>query len=192
MDYRADDEGWADGGDGEVGFVLRHEVPGGALGEGFARTVGGGGVGFGFFEGDGVPVGFGVGSVGGGGDVEDGGEGGGDYDAFDGGGGAMDGFEDGGGADDGGIEEVFLRVGHVEVEGGSGVEDRVEGWVGNDCVVEGGFLSDVFDDAVGELGRGGVGVVLQDGLTLFVGADCEDNCMVVAEESVDTVRGDEA
>lgn len=68
----------------------------------------------------------------------------------------------------------------------------VEWWVGNDGGVEGGFGGDVLDDYVGELGGWDLRVVFEDGLPFFVGADGEDYAVVVAEEGIDAVRGDEA
>lgn len=114
----AQDQRWVDGGHGEIGPFPLDEVPRGFFGKGLGGAVAVGWVLGGVFEGDGVPVCFGVGVLGpvsleG---VDDGGEGGRYHDPFYGGAVFFDGVQDGGCALDGGVQEVFFSVGHVEVE----------------------------------------------------------------------------
>ena len=130
MHNRAQHQRWADGRDGEIRLLLLDEVPRGFLSKGLGCAVSGAGVLDGLFFRHGVPVLFAVdvarcvAFVG----VDDAGEGRGNDHAGYAWGVLFDGGEDALCALYGGVEEVFLGVGDVEMEGGGGV------WMGGRSV----------------------------------------------------------
>lgn len=102
-------------------------------------------------------------------------EGAGDDHALDGWGALFDGLEDTRCSNDGGVKEVFLGVRDVVVERGRSVNYSFERWIGFDDFVKGVWFGDVFDDDKVELGSGDIGMVLENILTLLLGADGGDD-----------------
>lgn len=84
------------------------------------------------------------------------------YHSLDGRSAFLDRLENASRPDDGGVEQLLLDVCDVEMERGCRMDDGLEWWVRNDCLVKCAFLSDVFHYGKVELVLCGIRVSLSD------------------------------